>query len=152
MILSFCLNFIITINYIAFLFILIFTQPRSSRLQVFCKVGVLTNFIEKPLCQSYSFNKVAGLYPITLLKKTIQHRYFFVNLVKFFGCLRDLRYASEIYRHTTGLVVEIATVFKNTLFRMYSAWRKKFKTWRFKKKIGTKVYYREDRSSFFICL
>ena len=37
---------------------------KSSRLEVFCKKGVLKNFAkftEKHLCQSIFFNKVAGL-------------------------------------------------------------------------------------------
>ena len=44
-------------------FILLF-KDRSSRLEVFCKKGVLTNFTKftgKHLCQSLFFNKVAGL-------------------------------------------------------------------------------------------
>ena len=45
---------------------------RSSRLEVFCRKGVLRNFAkftEKHLCQSLFFNKVVGLRPDTLLKK-----------------------------------------------------------------------------------
>ena len=47
---------------------------RSSRPDVFCKKGVLRNFtkfVGKHLCQSLSFNKVAGLRPATLLKKRL---------------------------------------------------------------------------------
>ena len=49
-------------------------QCRSSRLEVFCKKGVLkdfTKFTEKHLCQSLFLNKFAGLRPITLLKKRL---------------------------------------------------------------------------------
>ena len=38
-------------------------QNRSSRLEVFCKEGVLRNFVKftgKQLCQSLLFNKAAG--------------------------------------------------------------------------------------------
>ena len=47
---------------------------RSSLSKVFCKKGVLKNFTKftgKHLCQSLFFNKVAGLRPATLLKKTL---------------------------------------------------------------------------------
>ena len=59
---------------------------RSSHLKVFCKKGVLgnfTNFIGTHLCQRLSFNKVSGLRPATLLKKSLWHRCFPVNFVKF---------------------------------------------------------------------
>ena len=47
---------------------------RSSRPEVFSKKGVLryfTKFTGKHLCQSVFFNKVAGLRPATLFKKTL---------------------------------------------------------------------------------
>ena len=53
---------------------------RSSRPKVFCKKGVLRNFVKftgKHLCQSHFFNKVA------LLKKRLRHRCFPVNFAKF---------------------------------------------------------------------
>ena len=49
---------------------------RSSRPEVFCKKGVLRNFIKftgKHLC----------LRSATLLKKRLWHRYFLVNFMKF---------------------------------------------------------------------
>ena len=58
---------------------------RSSRPEVFCKKGVLRNFTKftgKHLCQSFFFNKVAGLRPATLLKKRLWHRCFPVNFVE----------------------------------------------------------------------
>ena len=42
------------------------TITRSSRLEVFCREGVLRNFVKftgKHLCHSLFFNKVAGLRP-----------------------------------------------------------------------------------------
>ena len=45
---------------------------RSSRPEVFCKRGVLSNFTKftgKHLCQSLFLNKFPGLRPATLLKK-----------------------------------------------------------------------------------
>ena len=59
---------------------------RSSRPEVFCKKGVLSNFTKftgKHLCQRLFFNKVAGLRPATLLKRSLWHRCFPVNFVKF---------------------------------------------------------------------
>ena len=59
---------------------------RSSRPDVFYKKGILRNFAKftgtQP-CQSFFFNKVAGLAPATLLKKRLWHRCFPVNFVKF---------------------------------------------------------------------
>ena len=40
-------------------------------------------FTRRHLCQSLFFNKVAGLRPVTLLKKRLCHRCFPVNFVKF---------------------------------------------------------------------
>ena len=59
---------------------------RSSRPEVFCKKGVLRNFtkfIGKHLCQRLFFNKVASLRAATSLKKSLWHRCFTVNIVKF---------------------------------------------------------------------
>ena len=52
---------------------------------MFYKKGVLRNFTKftgKHLCQSFFFNKVAGLRPATLLMKRLWHRCFPVNFVK----------------------------------------------------------------------
>ena len=54
---------------------------RSSRSQMFLKIGVLKNFSN--FCQSLFFNKVAGPRPATLLKKRPRHRCFTVNFAKF---------------------------------------------------------------------
>ena len=59
---------------------------RSSRPEVLCKKGVLTNFIKftgKHLCQSLFFNKVTGRRPVTLLNKKLWHRCFSVHFMKF---------------------------------------------------------------------
>ena len=59
---------------------------RSSRPEVFCKKGIVRNFTkftEKHLRQRLFFNKVAGLRPATLLKKSLWHRCSPVNFVKF---------------------------------------------------------------------
>ena len=60
-------------------------HTRSSRLEVFCKKGVVENFAKftgKHLRQSLFFNKVAGLSPTTLLEKRLWHCYFPVNFAK----------------------------------------------------------------------
>ena len=57
----------------------------SSCPEVFCKEGGLRNFAKftgKHLCQSLSFNKVAGLRPATFLKRRLWHRCFPVNFAK----------------------------------------------------------------------
>ena len=59
---------------------------RSSRLEVFCRKGVLRNFEKvtgKHLCQSLLFNKVTGLRTVTLLKKRFWYRCCPVNFSKF---------------------------------------------------------------------
>ena len=59
---------------------------RSNCPEVFCKQSVLRNFAKftgKHLCQRLFFNKVAGLRPVTLLKKSLWHRCFHVNFAKF---------------------------------------------------------------------
>ena len=54
-------------------------KARSSLLNLFCKKGILKNFV--PLFQSLLFDKVAGLKPATLLKKRLCHRRFPVKNV-----------------------------------------------------------------------
>ena len=61
-----------------------YTQKQPP--EVFYKKGVLGNFTEftgKHPCQSLFSNKVAGLRPATLLKKSLWHRCFPVNFAKF---------------------------------------------------------------------
>ena len=59
---------------------------RSSHPRCSVKKGVLKHFAKftgKHLCQRLFFNKVAGFRPATLLKKSLWHRCFPVNFVKF---------------------------------------------------------------------
>ena len=59
---------------------------RSSHRRCSVKISVLRNFSKftgKHLCQRLFFNKVAGLGPPTLLKKSLWHRCFPVNFAKF---------------------------------------------------------------------
>ena len=54
--------------------------------ETFLKKGALRNFAKltgKRLCQRLCFNKVARLRPADLLKKSLWHRCFPVNLAKF---------------------------------------------------------------------
>ena len=58
---------------------------RNSRLEVFCRKGVLRNFekfTRKHLRQSLLFNKVAGLRTVTLVKKRFGDRCFPVKFSK----------------------------------------------------------------------
>ena len=53
---------------------------------MFCKKSFLRNFAKftgKHLRQSFFFNKVAGLKPVALLKKSLWHRSVSVNFAKF---------------------------------------------------------------------
>ena len=89
---------------------------RSSRPEVFCKKGVLRNFAKftgKHLCQSFFFNKVAGLRPATLLKKRLWHRCFPVNLVEFLRTLflRWLLLCIYIFFFKQGNVISSMTKF-----------------------------------------
>ena len=59
---------------------------RSSRPEVFPKKVALKSIAKltgNHLCQSFFFNKVAGLRPTTLSKKRLWHRCFLVNFAKF---------------------------------------------------------------------
>ena len=59
---------------------------RSSHQRCSIKKSVLRNltkFTGKHLCQRIFFNKIAGLRPLTLLKKRLWHRCFPVNFAKF---------------------------------------------------------------------
>ena len=61
-------------------------RDRSSHRRCSVRKGVLRNFTKftgKHLCQRLFFNKVAGLRPATLLKKSLWHRCFPVNFAKF---------------------------------------------------------------------
>ena len=59
---------------------------RSSHRRCSVKIGVLRKFVKftrKYLCQRLFFNKVVGLWPATLLKKSLWRRCFPVNFAKF---------------------------------------------------------------------
>ena len=54
--------------------------------QIGVQIGVLQNFAKfsgKYMCRSIFLNKVAGLRPATLLKKTLRYRRFPMNFPKF---------------------------------------------------------------------
>ena len=62
------------------------SNHRSNHQRCSVKIRVLRNFANftgKHLCQSLSFNKVAGLRPATLLKERLWRRCFPVNFAKF---------------------------------------------------------------------
>ena len=72
------------VHFVKFLRETFYRTIRSSRQELFCKIGVLRNvpkFIGKHLY--LSLNKVAGLRPTTLLKKRLWHRCFPVTFLKF---------------------------------------------------------------------
>ena len=82
----------------------IWTCFRSSRPEMFCKKGVLRNFVKftgKHLCQSLFFNKVVGLRPAILLKKRLSHRCFPVSVTSLnMACL-------QIYREWLSLATSL---------------------------------------------
>ena len=62
------------------------TDIQEQPPELFYNKNVLKNFAKftiKHLCQSLLLNKVAGLMPVTLLKKRLCHRCFPVNFAKF---------------------------------------------------------------------
>ena len=66
--------------------IYLFLFFRSSRQRCSVKSGVLRNFAKftgEQLCQSLFLNKVAGLRPVTLLKKRFWQRCSLLNFAKF---------------------------------------------------------------------
>ena len=63
-----------------------FLNSQKQPPEVFHKKGLVRNFAKftgKHLCQRLFFNKVTGLRPVTLLKKSLWHRCFPVNFTKF---------------------------------------------------------------------
>ena len=87
---------------------------RSTRPEVFCKKGILRNFVKltgKHLCQSLFFNKVTGLKSATLLKKWVWYRYFPVNFMKFW----------EHIFYRTPLMAASEPTRANFKFPMYSS-------------------------------
>ena len=76
--------------------IYLWRNSKSSHRRFSVKEDVLRNFTkftEKHLCQSLFFNEVAGLRPVTLLKKRLLRKCFPLNFVKFvrtFFCIELL--------------------------------------------------------------
>ena len=104
---------------------------RSSRPDVFCKRGVLRNFAKltrKHLRQILFFNKVAGLRPATLLQKSLWHRYFPVNFVKFLRTPIFIEHlwwlllnCTEMAKYTCGLKHKIQCKNLAKQFTLHSA-------------------------------
>ena len=76
---------------------------RSSRPKVFCKKGVLRNFVKftgKHLCRAHFLNKVAGLrQALTLLEKTLAQVFLceFYEISKNTFCHRTTLVATSVY-------------------------------------------------------
>ena len=104
---------------------------RSSRPEVFCKKGVLRNFVEftgKHLCQNFFFNKVEGPKPATLLKKRPWHRWFPVNFVKFLRTALNIEHLWWLLLYLVSLVGKICNIlpeYKELTFLIY-VWFKYF--------------------------
>ena len=81
---------------------------QKQPLEVFCKKGVLRNFVKftvKHLCQSLFLNKIAGFRSATLLKKRLWHRCFSVHFTKF------LR--SPFLQNTSGRLLLTIAIYNN---------------------------------------
>ena len=92
------------------LLLLVFWSTRSSRLQMFFKIGVLKDvsiFTEKHLCRSL-FNKLAGLQLWILLKKRLQHRCFPVSTAEFLRTtfMKHLQWLLLKYYQTNVVLME----------------------------------------------
>ena len=97
------------------------SMNRNSRLEVFCKKGVLRNFTKftgKYLCQSLFFNKVAGLRPATLLKKRLWHRCFPVHFAKFLKTNFLTEHLRWLLLHELATEESTFTYFKRYLKRL----------------------------------
>ena len=78
------------------------TRIRSSRQEVFCKKGVLRNFVKltgKHLCQSLFFNKVADL---KYIKKETLEQLFFCEFCKILRTLFLQNTSGGCFCRTTG--------------------------------------------------
>ena len=103
---------------------------RSSRPDVFCKRGVLRNFAKltrKHLRQILFFNKVAGLRPATLLQKSLWHRYFPVNFMKFLRTAIFVEHlwwlllnSTEMAKYTCGLKQNIVQKLDQAVYFTFS--------------------------------
>ena len=94
------------VNFVKFLRTPLFTE-NSSRPEVFCKTGVLKNFLKctrKDLCQSLFFNKVADLRAATLLKRGLWNRCFPLNFKIF---LRTPLVAASAQNTSGRLLLEV---------------------------------------------
>ena len=101
---------------------------QSSRKEVFCGKGVLRNFTKfagKHLYQSLFFNKVAGLglffnkvaglRPATLLKKSLWHRCFPVNFVKFLRAPFLIEHSDGCFWTVTSRKLRVALIYRKIL-------------------------------------
>ena len=102
---------------------------RTSHPEVFCKKGVLENFAKftgKHLCQSLFFNKIAGLRPLTLLKKRLWLSRFSVNFGKFLRAPYFREHLGGCFRFSVS-IVNVSLSSKSThslrLVSLYTSWK-----------------------------
>ena len=112
-------------------------SSRSSYRSCSITKDVFRNFAKftaKHLCQSFFFNKVAGLSPATLLKKKLWHRCFPVNFAKFrSGCFWSS--PSQSYTFTNSLFKRFP------IFARSLCWSRKFKRdKRYLRRLHTGIY------------
>ena len=82
---------------------------RSSHQKCSARKGVFRNFAKfrgKRMCQVVFFNKIAGPEPATLLKKTLWHRCFPVNSVKFLRSLFSQNTSGRLFLDNHHLQAE----------------------------------------------
>ena len=93
------------------LLLLVFWSTRSSRLQMFFKIGVLKDvpiFTGKHLCRSLFLINFAGLQLWILLKKRLQHRCFPVSTAEFLRTtfMKHLQWLLLKYYQTNVVLME----------------------------------------------
>ena len=112
------------------IFIVHFSKFRSSHVEVFCKKGVIINFVKftgKHLCQRLFFNNVSGLRPATLLKKesliqVFSHEFCEISKNSFFlqntsgGCYCKLHIVSLLVFSKFSTTLAIAWKVENIFF------------------------------------
>ena len=84
-------------------------------------------FTRKHLCQSFFFNKIAGLRLATLLKKRIWHRCFPVSFVKFIGTLIFIEHLWWLLLKPIATLFSIRKASRNRVPCFYSLFLTKLK-------------------------
>ena len=99
---------------------------RSSRSQMFFKIGALKNFAKfkgKLLCRSLFFNKVSGVRLVILLKMILRQRRFPVNYAEFFRTHFSVEHLQWLFHNLNNLrrTLTYISLLTETAVRRYYA-------------------------------